>query len=228
MTGLVYGALSCLQGRRAGDAADTLVAAGVDGIQLTPGCAPDGDIHGRLEAMGVPTRTHHGYSPTALRRKVWSNDGQLLVDAGSVHPPRAGQAAAFFALAENGGLDGTAVETMWPGWTLGCGDELDWAMRLGLDLAVDVSHLAIQRHAGVLSDQVLARVFDYDHISEAHLSQSDGRRDCHRTVDVHTWGLGWIRERHQDGLVVIVESYQHHLSNRQRAAQFNLVRETLA
>ena len=78
---------------------------------------------------------------------------------------------------------------------LGTGAELERAMDARLRLAVDVSHLHIQRCAGVLSDTTLRRVLAYARVAEVHVSQNDGRTDQHHPIHEHTPYLGWVRER---------------------------------
>ena len=79
---MLYLALSCFQGRRMSDAAETLVALapGCVGLQLTPGCAPS------PIDVTCPLRTHHGFTYRALRAQVWDG-GTLVWHGDSVHPP---------------------------------------------------------------------------------------------------------------------------------------------
>lgn len=104
---------------------------------------------------------------------------------------------------------GWALETMYPGQLLGTGAELRRAMAAGLDLAVDVSHLWIQRCAGVLDDVDLRAVLDYDGIVEVHLSDNDGRSDRHGLLSKDTFLLEWARGRGADGVPLVWESYLH-------------------
>ncbi len=62
-----------------------LQSLGVPGIQLTPGNVPDPTLAGEL--MGIPVRTHHGFSWKAMKQRVWDDAGRCLVTADSVHPP---------------------------------------------------------------------------------------------------------------------------------------------
>src|SRR3954452_21016200 len=80
---MLYLALSCFQGRRMSEAAETLaaLAPGRVGLQLTPGCAPS------PISVDCPLRTHHGFTHLALRAQVW-DDGKLVWHGDSVHPPR--------------------------------------------------------------------------------------------------------------------------------------------
>ena len=83
------------------------------------------------------------------------------------------------------------LETMYPGYALGDGAALEDAMARRLRLAVDVSHLLMQREQGCLSAATLARVLDYDRIAEIHVSANDGRRDLHAPLAADTFGLAW-------------------------------------
>lgn len=111
------------------------------------------------------------------------------------------------------------VEVMYPGYHLGTGAEIEDAMARGLPLAVDVSHLWIQRCAGVLSRRTWRRLRGYDHVTEVHLSDNDGRHDLHRPVSSASFGLGWALERGSGGVPVVLECRFHRLSESERAAQ---------
>lgn len=203
---MLYLALSCLQGRPMARAYAELSAL-ADGVQLTPGCQPTPGF-----APTGPVRTHHGYTPTAFRiRDVWGADGACLVDSDSVHPPAAGGRYS----------DAPILETMYPGYELGDGDALDAAMDRGARLAVDVSHLFIQRTQGVLSDRTLARVLDYERVEEIHVSANDGARDLHAPLRADSFGLDWARQR---GVPVVLECYFHKLDADARRRQIELVR----
>jgi hypothetical protein len=148
-----------------------------------------------------------------------------LVDNDSVHPPQSNTPAAAhwkqFVLAHCPDL---VVETMYPSYELGTGDATAWAMDNRLWLAVDVSHLYLQRCAEVLSDAVLARVMDYERVAEVHVSHNAGRADTHRPLDSSTFGLHWVRERLDGGTPVVLESYFHRLDLDERRRQIDLVR----
>ena len=205
------------------DAAEALLALEPDGLQLTPGNLPTADSASFAE--DVTTLLHHGFSFTARRQPVWTDDGVCVADSDSVHPPRSGSPSAAywkqFVLFERPDL---VVETMYPGYELGSGDEVSWAMDAELWLAVDVSHLYLQRCAGVLSDEVLARVMDYERVAEVHVSHNAGRADTHRPLDATTFGLHWVRERLDAGTTVVLESYFHRLDFDDRRRQIDLVR----
>ena len=116
------------------------------------------------------------------------------------------------------------VETMYPGYLLANEAELDAAMAAGLRLAVDVSHLEIQRYRGVLSDAGRRRVLLYDRIEEIHVSTSRRGSDAHAPLTSRTPGLGWARERVQE-VPVVIESYWHRLSFDDQRRQVDLLRE---
>ncbi|AGC43841.1 hypothetical protein MYSTI_02525 [Myxococcus stipitatus DSM 14675] len=210
------------------DAADALLALGAEALQLTPGNAPSHDFVEGLRRRGVPVRTHHGFDARALRRPVWSPSAECLVDADSVHPPRDVDPASapWRQRAESGAFHALTLETMYPGYALGTGDALTWAMDLGLKLAVDVSHLHIQRTSGVLSGAVWRRLQDYPLIDEVHLSANPGDRDAHHPLQPDTFGLEWARARCADGTPLILECYLHRLSDDARKTQWALCRDT--
>lgn len=219
-------ALSCLQGRPMQAAAEDLLSLAPGGLQLTPGNAPTEGFEAWLSARGVETRTHHGFHWSALRRNVWSPEAECLVDSRSVHPPRAqdGAAARWFHRAEQGAFADRTLETMYPGYVLGTGEELERAMDLGLRLAVDVSHLRIQQEAGVLEERTWRRLQDYPRIDEVHVSESVGMRDAHRPLHAGTFGLDWVREQLGAGVDVILECYMHRLSPHERHEQLDILR----
>jgi hypothetical protein len=183
---------------------------GDGGIQLTPGNIPDELVPSR------PTRRHHGYSPRERKVAVWSPDGRCLVDAESVHPPRAGKAPFE-------GPPG-ALEIMYPGYQLGSGAEIEDAMTRGLPLAVDVSHAFIQITAGVLCEDTWRRLQDYARVVEVHVSANRGRADSHDPIGPRAFGLGWARARLAAGTPVVLESYFHRLDRDARLRQIDLVR----
>ena len=207
---MLYLALSCFQGRTMADAARTLadLAPGRVGLQLTPGCAPS--------ALDVdcPIRTHHGFTHLALRARVWDG-GALRWHGDSVHPPQEGDVPDGWRPP-----DGAVMETMYPGYAaLSCGDQLAAAMDEGQRLAVDVAHLGIQMHRGVLAEPVLRRLLDYPRIAEIHVSTSREARDTHAELTDDTWGVEWARERLAEGTPVVLECYMHKLAHEQRLEQ---------
>lgn len=207
-------------------AASELLALEPDGLQLTPGNAPTGDFLSSLADRNVMTRTHHGFTPRALRRPVWSSGGDCLTTADSVHPPRtsAPEWRAWEAARSRGAWRRHCLETMYPGYPLGAGEDLDAAMDDRQPLAVDVSHLYMQVHAGCLSGRTLRRLFDYDVVVEVHVSANDGRRDRHQPLAADTFGLAWARERLRAGTPVIVECYMHRLDVDARRRQVDMMR----
>lgn len=210
MTGMLYLALSCFQGRPMGEAARTLMALapGKLGLQLTPGCAPS------PIDVDCPQRTHHGFTPHALRARVW-NAGKLVWHGDSLHPPLRKHVDESWQPPENG-----VLETMYPGYAdLSNGEEIEAAMAEGRSIAVDIAHLGIQMHMGVLSADTLEKLLDYERVAEVHVSTSHNGKDTHAAVTVETWGLEWARERMNHGTPVILECYMHKLSDTQRREQ---------
>lgn len=212
-------ALSCLQGRPMADAFDALCALGADGVQLTPGNRPTPGFAPHVARSGVPLRTHHTFSFRRRKRPAAWDGARCLVPAQSVHPPALDAAPGWLdaVCAAPDGLP--ALETMYPGQHLGDGAALSRAMDAGLRLAVDVSHLYLQRAARVLDDATLRRVLDYDRVDEVHLSANDGRGDQHRPLAVDTFGLGWAQARLRAGTPVVLECYMHRLDDAARRAQ---------
>ncbi|MBM4777020.1 MAG: hypothetical protein GQE15_04890 [Archangiaceae bacterium] len=225
---MIFLALSCLQGRPMQSAFDELAGLGV-GVQLTPGNEPTRHFDAKVKSSGVPFRTHHGFSFHARVAQVWRDDGACVIATDSVHPPKENTPAAqhFDAWLEQHG-DERVLETMYPGYRLGTGDELERAMSLGVTLAVDVSHLFIQRTSGVLTDGTLRKVFDYERIAEVHVSMNDGRHDSHRLLRRDAFGLAWARERTKHGLPLIHEAYLHKATAEMRRAQLSLLHEAVA
>lgn len=223
MRPLLYLALSCLQGRPMQAAAAELWALEPDGLQLTPGNAPTPGFAAWLTQTGIPSLSHHGFCWQALRQPVWHPTGHCRVHANSVHPPQTHEVAAchWWQQLEARQDRLPLLETMYPGYLLGHGTELDRAMDLGLRLAVDVSHLHIQRHQGVLSEQTLRRLQDYPHIGEIHLSHNAGTHDSHQPLQPDSFGLAWALERSQS-IPLVLECYMHRLTPAEREAQMAL------
>jgi hypothetical protein len=206
-------------------AARDLLGLGINGIQLTPGNVPTPGFQEWLSRQQVSTRTHHGFHPKALRRRVWSKEADCLVSADSVHPLQIkdGITEIWKQKAERGDYDRVSLETMYPGYCLGCGDELSWAMDLGLKLAVDVSHIYIQLCSGSLDLATWYKLQKYDRIGELHVSANNGLADIHQPMTTETFGLDWVRDRAVDGTPVILECYMHRLSDVQRREQIGLI-----
>lgn len=207
---MLYLALSCFQGRRMSEAAETLaaLAPGRIGLQLTPGCAPD--------AIGVncPLRTHHGFTQRALRARVWEA-GQLVWQGDSVHPPQTRDVPEDWQPPE-----GVVMETMYPGYAaLANGGQIAAAMDEGRWLAVDVAHLGIQMYHGILDSTTIKRLLDYQRVAEVHVSTSREARDTHASLTSDTWGIDWACDRLRAGTPVILECYMHKLSPEERLEQ---------
>jgi hypothetical protein len=208
--GVLYLALSCFQGRTMSEAAQTLVALapGRVGLQLTPGCAPS------PIDVDCPTRTHHGFTYKALRAQVW-NAGTLVWHGDSVHPPREADVPEGWRPPAD-----VVMETMYPGYAaLANGTQLAAAMDEGRWLAVDVAHLDIQTHHGILGDSVRRRLLEYDRVAEVHVSTSREHKDTHARIVESNWGIEWAREKLAAGTPVILECYMHKLSREERLEQ---------
>lgn len=185
------------------------------GIQLTPGNLVTRDFAAHVAASGVATRRHHGFSFTERVTDVW-RDGACVVGSESVHPPRAGEAWQTDAI----------VEVMYPGYELGTGDAVERAMADQRVLAVDVSHVFLQRAHGAMTEATWRRLADYDRIAEVHVSANQGRADTHQPITAATFGLAWARERLAAGTPTILESYMHKQRDADRHAQLDLIRST--
>lgn len=204
-------------------ALDSLAALEPDGVQLTPGNMPTPDFKGVLTEAKLATRTHHGFSFTAFRtRDVWADDGRCLASSDSVHPPASNSLASTAYLEQR--PPQLVLETMYPSYALGSGAELEHAMDLGIPLAVDVSHLFIQKTHRVIGDATLRRIFDYENVREVHVSANDGRRDGHAPLTAKTFGLDWAHERERAGVPLILECYFHRLTVDERGRQLSLAR----
>lgn len=216
----VWLATSCLQGRRLSDALSELSALEPAGLQLAPGCVPDGVDAGR--ELSLPTRTHHGFSWRAYRTPVW--DGETLIArSDSVHPPKGAGLAWVEGVGDALAAEGVVFETMYPGYALGCGDEVERAMALGWTLAVDVSHVYLQLRAGAMTDATWRRLRDYPRVAEVHVSANEGRHDTHRPLTPRSFGLEWARERGAT-VPLVLECYFHRLSIDARREQMAWVR----
>lgn len=209
---MLFVALSSLQGRPMARAFDELAALEV-GVQLTPGNLPTPDFRAHVARSGVATRTHHGFAFAARKQPVWI-DGRCVVDSDSVHPPEAGPYEVPSAI----------LEVMYPGHALGTGDEVERAIADRVRLAVDVSHVFIQRTLGVMTDRVWRLLGDYDRICELHVSANQGRLDTHQPLAADSFGLGWARERCGE-LPLVLECYMHRLSADERRRQIDLAKE---
>lgn len=208
-------------------AAIELMALSPDGLQLTPGNAPDAGFSDWLQKNDVHHIFHQGFSWTALRQKVWGNTGECLVLSHSVHPPALNLCTSdVWEKQVLNGLEKDALpvlEIMYPGYYLGSGDEIEWAMNLNIMLAVDVSHINIQRCAGLISDQAWRRLQRYQNIKEIHLSNNAGVRDSHAAINANSFGFAWAKERGAD-IPLVLECYMHNLHINQRHEQLDLIR----
>ena len=220
---MLFVALSSLQGRPMARAFDELAALGV-GIQLTPGNVPTPEFADHVVRSGIVTRRHHGFAFDARKTPVWGADGACLVGSESVHPPAAREAAGDWRAWYERQAARPILEVMYPGYALGTGAEVARAIADALPLAVDVSHVHIQRAQGAMDDRVWRRLADYDRIAEVHVSANAGRHDTHDPLVADSFGLAWARERLRD-VPVVLECYMHRLSLDERRRQIDLVRE---
>jgi hypothetical protein len=230
---MLYLSLSCLQGREILPAAQELMQLEVDGLQLTPGSFPSNGFKAWLSQQKIPTRIHHGFNWQGLRQRVWNSAGDCLVQADSVHPPqikvsdRQPRTQQWQRKAEQGDYQNILVETMYPGYLLGSDREILWAMEVGLNLAVDVSHIYIQLCQGTLNLSTWQKLQNYPNIGEFHLSANNGNGDIHQPLTETTFGLDWVRDRisFNPEIPVILECYMHRLTFTERRQQVKLLRD---
>lgn len=214
--------MSALQGRPMASAFDELAALGC-GIQLTPGNLPTAAFAAHVAGSGIATRRHHGFAYDARKTPVW-RDGACVATSDSVHPPQdcePGDWWSWYLAARARPI----VEVMYPGYALGCGEDVERAMAEQLPLAVDVSHVYIQLAQGAMHQRTWCHLQSYAHIAEVHVSANDGRYDTHRTLAADTFGIGWARERLGGGDHVVLECYMHKLCDGERREQLDAIRE---
>ena len=220
---MLFVALSSLQGRPMARAFDELAALGA-GIQLTPGNIPTPELALHVARSGVVTRRHHGFAFDARKTPVWGADGACLVDSESVHPPEDREPVGDWRRWYERQSAPPILEVMYPGYALGTGDDVERAIADGVRLAVDVSHVHIQRAQGAMDDRVWRRLANYSGVAEIHVSANAGRHDTHDPLAADSFGLAWARERLRD-VPVVLECYMHRLSLDERRRQIDLVRE---
>lgn len=227
-------ALSCLQQRPQREAIEELCQLPIDGIQLTPGCVPSLNCNlDFLKSQKIQIHTHNGYTPYRYRAEVWDTKFKgLFVNSQSVHPPKQEDWSGWMDWFEEFRMRRSVydelipiIETMYPGYHLGCDADLEFAMDNDWALAVDVSHIDICLNKGTVSQKVWTRLQDYHNVQEIHVSQSSSGRDVHMPVTRETFGIEWACKReHKDNIPVILECYMHKLSTEERIQQIELLR----
>ena len=191
------------------------------GIQLTPGNIPTPDFADHVARSGVVTRLHHGFTFHARKTPTWDKSGACVVASESVHPPEDGECAGDWRAWFEAAATRPILEVMYPGYALGTGEEVERAMADGIVLAVDISHVHIQRAQGAMGDRTWRRLAAYPHIAEVHVSANEGRYDTHEPLRADSFGLAWARERQ---LPTVIECYMQRLSLDERRRQIDLVR----
>ncbi|WP_019500814.1 hypothetical protein [Pseudanabaena sp. PCC 6802] len=231
---MLYLALSCLQGREILPAAQELIELEIDGLQLTPGNFPSDGFKECLAEQKIMARTHHGFNWQGIRQRVWNAELDCLVKADSVHPPhiksnqnQAETERIWQRKAEQGNYQNILLETMYSGYFLGSDRQILWAMEIGLNLAVDVSHIYIQICQGTLNLSTWQKLQEYSNIGEFHLSANNGNGDIHQPLIESTFGLDWVRDRSQSNpeIPIILECYMHSLTFTQRQQQVKFLKE---
>lgn len=71
--------------------------------------------------------------------------------------------------------------------------ELEWLMGSGLDMAIDLSHIAIIAKAEGRRDDLLADLLAHPRLLEIHVSDNDEVRDSHDVCSEATWWLPLLR-----------------------------------
>jgi len=208
---MLFVALSCLQGRPQAEAFSELACLPVAGIQLTPGNLPSAGFREEVLAYGGALRYHHSFSWEHYRAQVYDAAGRTpkLPRTWSIHPPEAKHPVRFEVWL-TGALEVDALcELMYPGYLLGHDAQVLDAMASGLRLAVDISHLHIQRERGDLRESTLNQLLAYPRIEEVHVSHNLGRADSHLPLRPETPWLAWARERARAGIPLVFESRMH-------------------
>jgi hypothetical protein len=220
-------ALSCLQGRTQTEAFAQLSALPVDGIQLTPGNLPSPGFREQTRRYGGQLHYHHSFSWGHYRAQVYDSAGRTpkLPQKWSIHPPVVKHPVSFETWLA-GALEVDALcEVMYPGYRLGQDAELVEAMASGLRLAVDISHLRIQRHRGDLREATIGKLLAYDRVEEVHVSHNEGRADSHLPLRADTPWLDWARERRRAGVALVFESRMHAVSPADFLAQLEVLND---
>ncbi|HSC88126.1 MAG TPA: hypothetical protein VLC09_12675 [Polyangiaceae bacterium] len=204
-------ALSCLQGRTQSEAFAELARLPVDGIQLTPGNLPSLDFRALAQSYRGQLRYHHSFSWQHYRAEVYDAAGRTpkLPRDWSIHPPPTKHPVAFATWLDGALAVDALCEVMYPGFLLGQDAQLLDAMASGLRLAVDISHLHIQRARGDLQDGTFTKLLAYERIEEVHVSHNLGRADSHLPLQATTPWLDWARERMRGGVPLVFESRMH-------------------
>ncbi len=215
---MLFIALSCLQGRPQGEAYKELLQLNPDGVQLTAGNLPTPKFK---EEVSIPYRLHHNFSWNKRKGEVYDNYLKPI-NIGhnhSIHPPQYKDDIDFNSWINS--CNDVLLETMYPGYLLGCGKELEIAMSLKKRLAIDISHIHIMFSQGVISKKQINKLFDYDNIEEIHISHNSGKYDTHSPICDDTPFLHWIKER--KSVLWVYESYLHKLSLIDRKKQIDII-----
>jgi len=231
---MLYLTLSCFQGREVLPAAQELLRLEIDGLPLTPGNFPSVGFKEWLPQQKILIRTHHGFNWQGLRQRVWDSKANCLVSADSIYPPQiksnatqAGIEKIWQQKAEQGNYQNILLETIYAGYLLGSDREINWAMEIGLNLAVDVSHIYIQLCQGSLNFSTWQRLQEYPNIGKFHLSANNGNGDIHQPLTKDTFGLDWVRDRSANNLEIpiILECYMHRLTFTERQQQVKFLKD---
>ncbi len=223
---MLFLAMSCFQTRPMKMAWNDLINLKPDGIQLTPGNKVSDNFQQFVGNSKIPYRFHHSFCWNQYKREVYDNYFlPINIEYNqSIHPPEIKYGLNFKDWIENVG--DVLLEVMYPEYLLGNSEEIEIAMLLRKRLAIDISHLYIQKTQGILDEFILKKLLNYDLIEEIHISQNGGRFDSHKSITKDCPFLDWVGER-KDVEVKVYESYLHKLSFDDRRGQIDFVRKVI-
>jgi len=131
-------------------AAEELLELGAAGLQLTPGNVPTPNFWQWLQDYQVDSRTHHGFHYRALKCKVWKENAECLPKSHSVHPPRLtdSMVEVWRKKLAAGAYSHLLLETMYPGYCLGDGEEIARAMAMSLTSICNCARVVCHPRSG--------------------------------------------------------------------------------
>jgi hypothetical protein len=217
---MLFVALSSLQGIPQSTAYKDLLLLQPDGIQLTAGNLPTNNFKNEVN---IPYKYHHAFEWTKRKGTVYDDNFKPIIKDNdhSIHPPFA--KINFNKWIES--CNDIILETMYPGYLLGNGDEIEIAMLLNKRLAVDISHVHIMKTQGVITNSQINKLLNYDNIVEIHISHNNGKYDTHSPICKNTPFLHWIKER--TNVLFVYESYLHKLNLCERLSQLEIIKNII-
>jgi hypothetical protein len=229
--------MSCLQGQSQIQAAQSLLDLGPDGLQLTPGNVPDPEFREWLEENQVTYNFHHAFDWDKYRRRVWTFNSYseesragiecLAYPGASVHPPLHTTTQDHNLLHYAAATDRT-LEVMYnPTSALADDSSLQFAMKVGVPLAVDTSHLKIALSQGSITLSTLKALMNYENVREVHVSENDGRHDQHRPIGWTTVLTDVSKHFLSLNVPIVLECYMHRMERDERLHQVEILRSVL-